>query len=70
MTVRYIAIITCSCSTTVEADAYAYDRAVMEHDAPNGWLGGYDDSHPYRCPECVAKWAATDSIDIEELYKK
>jgi hypothetical protein len=62
--VAYFARITCSCGTSVEVDAWAVCNLgadwnsrcepEVEHDAPKGWLGGFDEANPYLCPACVA----------------
>ena len=78
MNVEYIARVTCSCGTTQEVEAFAayntygYDRceAYLDHHClPEGWLGGYDEKHKYKCPKCLTVWQASGSMDIEDLYK-
>lgn len=64
MNVEYIARITCACGTVTEVEAYpateqrgsgymSYGVGIIECREPDGWLGGYDEAHPYMCPACV-----------------
>jgi hypothetical protein len=69
MNVEFIARVTCACGTQVDVPAAIEMelgcspfgggpcRALMTPDLPFGWgwLGGYDDEHPYMCPACVKR---------------
>ena len=78
MNIEYIARITCSCGTTIEVEAFAayetfgYDgvKVYLDHEyLPDGWIGGYDEKHDHKCPNCVEVWKASSSMDIEDIYK-
>lgn len=67
MNVEFIARITCECGATADVPAEIEIQsgcgpfgggpctAELSCTAPDGWLGGYDEAHPYECPACVAR---------------
>lgn len=78
MNVEYLARVTCSCGTVLEVEAFAayntfgYDgcEAYIDHAfLPEGWLGGFDEKHKYKCPKCLGAWRDSGSTDIEDLYR-